>query len=96
MNETKEFRVSEVPLPCRLGYTEYDGARYCFEHGGFLEAGVQSMQCARALACPLCGFDARTFEPRREKQWGAFRYHMALHESGRVIPVPGEGQNEPH
>ena len=20
---------------CRLGYEEHDGARYCFEHGGF-------------------------------------------------------------
>ena len=25
---------------CRLGYEEYDGARYCFEHGGFLEPGA--------------------------------------------------------
>jgi hypothetical protein len=23
------------PSPCRLGYEEYDGARYCFEHAGF-------------------------------------------------------------
>lgn len=33
---------------CRLGYTEYDGARYCHEHCGFLEPGVRSMQCDRA------------------------------------------------
>ena len=33
---------------CRLGYTEYDGARYCHEHAGFLEAWVRSMQCDRA------------------------------------------------
>lgn len=36
------------PTPCHLGYTEHDGARYCFEHGGFLEAGVQSVRCDRA------------------------------------------------
>lgn len=34
--------------PCRFGYEEYDGARYCFEHGGFLEAGMQSRRCDRA------------------------------------------------
>lgn len=33
---------------CRLGRIEYDGARYCYEHGGFLEAGVRSMRCAKA------------------------------------------------
>ena len=36
---------------CRLGYEEYDGARYCFEHGGFLEPGVfysGSRRCDRA------------------------------------------------
>ena len=25
--------------PCRLGYEEHDGARYCHEHGDFVEAG---------------------------------------------------------
>lgn len=34
--------------PCRLGRIEYDGARYCHEHGGFLEPGVQSSRCDRA------------------------------------------------
>lgn len=34
--------------PCRLGYEEYDGARYCHEHSGFLEAGVRSRRCDRA------------------------------------------------
>ena len=72
------------PRPCRFGYTEDDGARYCHEHAGFLEAGVQSMQCDRALVCVLCGFDAKRFEPRPEARWGAFRYHVALHESGRI------------
>lgn len=36
---------------CRLGYEEYGGARYCFEHGGFLELGVfysGSRRCDRA------------------------------------------------
>lgn len=37
-----------MPEPCRFGYEEYDGARYCFEHAGFLEAGVQSRRCDRA------------------------------------------------
>ena len=36
------------PEPCRFGRTEYDGARYCFEHAGFLEAGIQSRRCDRA------------------------------------------------
>lgn len=31
--------------PCLLGRVEYDGARYCHEHGGFLEAGVGSRRC---------------------------------------------------
>ena len=38
--------------PCRLGYQEHDGARYCFAHGGFLEAGVQSCHCNRVLTTP--------------------------------------------
>jgi hypothetical protein len=25
--------------PCKLGHVEYDYARYCYEHGGFVEAG---------------------------------------------------------
>lgn len=33
---------------CRFGWIEYDGARYCHEHGGFLEPGVQSMLCDRS------------------------------------------------
>lgn len=43
---------SEVGEPCRLGYEEYDGARYCFAHGGFLEPGIQSQRCDRAGATP--------------------------------------------
>lgn len=81
--------MSEEPTPCRLGYEEHDGARYCFEHGGFLEAGVQSrLRCDRAWMCPLCAFDAARFEPRPEKVRGAYRWHMALHESGRVRTGP--------
>lgn len=38
--------------PCRLGYTEYDGARYCFEHGGFLERGLNTRRCDRAPRVP--------------------------------------------
>lgn len=38
----------QAPAPCRFGYTEYDGARYCHEHGDFLEPGVQSMRCTTA------------------------------------------------
>lgn len=25
--------------PCRFGWTEYDGSRWCGEHGGAVEAG---------------------------------------------------------
>lgn len=39
--------------PCRLGYEEHDGARYCFEHGGFLEAGITSRRCDRAQVTSL-------------------------------------------
>jgi hypothetical protein len=42
-----------APTPCRFGYEEHDGARYCFEHGGFLEAGPfysGSRRCDRAFA----------------------------------------------
>lgn len=38
--------------PCRLGYEEYDGARYCFEHGAFLEAGMRTQRCASAPLLP--------------------------------------------
>lgn len=38
----------ERGAPCRFGYEEYDGARYCHEHAGFLEAGVRSRMCDRA------------------------------------------------
>ena len=44
--------MSTAPTPCRFGYEEYDGARYCLEHGGFLEAGVQSRLCDRARDIP--------------------------------------------
>lgn len=77
------------PASCRFGYEEYDGARYCFEHGAFLEAGVKSRRCARAWICPLCDFDAQRHEPRPEKQMGAFRWHMALHESARILARDG-------
>jgi hypothetical protein len=43
---------AESDAPCRFGYEEYDGARYCFEHGGFLEAGVRSLRCDRARVTP--------------------------------------------
>ena len=46
---------------CRLGRIEYDGARYCHEHGGFLEPGVMSLQCARAPS--LIPSPAGTREP---------------------------------
>lgn len=32
---------------CRFGYEEYDGSRYCFEHAGFLEAGLRTHLCDR-------------------------------------------------
>lgn len=35
-------------MSCRLGRIEYDGARYCHEHGGFLEPGVGGKHCDRA------------------------------------------------
>jgi hypothetical protein len=38
---------------CNLGRQEYDGARYCFEHGGFLEYGDAlngKSRCHRAPA----------------------------------------------
>lgn len=35
------------PEPCRLGYEEYDGARYCFAHGGFVPAGTRRLICDR-------------------------------------------------
>lgn len=37
---------------CRLGYEEHDGARYCFEHGDFLVAGLRTQRCASAPALP--------------------------------------------
>jgi hypothetical protein len=82
--------TAEKDAGCRLGYTEHDGARYCHEHGGFLEPGVQSLRCDLA-PCLRCGFDPKRFEPRPEKQRGAARWHLALHESGRVLP-PGKGE----
>lgn len=36
------------PTACRLGYEEYDGGRYCFEHSAFLEAGLRTQRCAAA------------------------------------------------
>ena len=36
-----------MSTPCRFGYEEHDGARYCHEHAGFLEAGVDSIYCDR-------------------------------------------------
>lgn len=41
-------RIDAVAQPCDLGYEEHDGARYCFEHGGFLEPGVRGWRCDRA------------------------------------------------
>lgn len=39
-----------VPTPCRLGYVEYDGDQYCFEHGGFTsEYGPHPRMCDRRL-----------------------------------------------
>lgn len=37
--------------PCRLGYQEYDGTRYCFEHWDFIQPGspFQSI-CPTSLA----------------------------------------------
>ena len=34
--------------------------------------------------CKVCGFNAKEFEPREEKQPGAIKWHKALHETGRV------------
>lgn len=33
--------------PCRLGYEEHDGHRYCFEHGGFAFSAARQMTCDR-------------------------------------------------
>ena len=41
-------RIDTVDQACRLGYEEHDGARYCHEHGGFLEPGVRGQCCDRA------------------------------------------------
>jgi hypothetical protein len=36
--------------PCRLGYLEPDGFRYCYEHGGFANNyGDHAMRCDRKL-----------------------------------------------
>lgn len=43
--------IDSAPTSCRFGYKEHDGARYCFAHGGFLEAGhfySGSRSCDRA------------------------------------------------
>lgn len=38
-----------VPTECRLGYEEYDGARYCFQHGGFAHYLMRGhLTCDRA------------------------------------------------
>jgi hypothetical protein len=37
-----------MTTPCRFGYEEHDGARYCHEHGDFLEAGLRSRMCTTA------------------------------------------------
>lgn len=34
--------------------------------------------------CQECGFNAKKFEPREEKQRGAIKWHQALHENGRL------------
>ena len=34
--------------------------------------------------CKICGFNAKEFEPREEKQPGAIKWHKALHENERV------------
>lgn len=47
--------MSDGERPCRFGYTEYDGARYCHEHGDFLEPGVQSLRCGTARRAALSG-----------------------------------------
>lgn len=36
--------------PCRLGYEEHDGSRYCFAHAGFTVAGSRSLLCDRAMS----------------------------------------------
>ena len=45
----------DEPTPCRFGYTEYDGARYCHEHGDFLEPGVPSRRCTTTRVLPPAG-----------------------------------------
>lgn len=40
--------MSDSPLPCRLGRYEYDRARYCYEHGGFIHGGERGNRCDRA------------------------------------------------
>lgn len=35
MSEQATAAFDKTRLPCRLGYEEHDGSRYCHEHGGF-------------------------------------------------------------
>jgi len=47
-----EHSAESDALPCRLGYVEYDGYQYCFEHGGFRNHYGQSWSCDRARVSP--------------------------------------------
>ena len=38
--------------PCSLGRREYDQARYCHTHGGFLHGGDPGHRCDRARPIP--------------------------------------------
>lgn len=41
--------ASDSIAPCRFGYVEYDGDRYCHEHGGFAAFyGPHPNRCDRA------------------------------------------------
>lgn len=53
MSEMTNRWADPRPASCRFGYEEDDGARYCFEHFGFLEPGPfysGSRRCRRAPA----------------------------------------------
>lgn len=47
-NTTYTPTIDAMGTACRLGYEEHDGARYCHEHGGFLEPGALGGRCDRA------------------------------------------------
>lgn len=50
--------------PCRLGYEEHDGTRYCFAHGGFAESFIRQMTCDRRFPRELPIYRTEAGYPR--------------------------------